>query len=277
MLQDLLPYLCTYVDCPFGDRLYGSRREWLEHENTMHRRIWVCRFHPSLTFTNQQSLEHHLRAEGHGFVNEEQIVEFASIAQSVVEDRRSQCPICRETTACIPQFAAHLAHHLERISTFSLPRISDNNDSSLASFKAASQTLSGQDSLSSISSNASWSGPAQDDSAYDSQQVPLKDEIVSWLSGPAYPDTKEDPRTPLNAVSFKAFSESKNYISWRDGRSPQRLVCCGLDQAQLVSDHTRCSVLVSSELMSPRHGSHRRLYMISKPKFVRRRPPSFST
>jgi hypothetical protein len=40
LMHDLRPYVCTYASCPDAGRLYGSRRQWLEHEGLVHRRMW---------------------------------------------------------------------------------------------------------------------------------------------------------------------------------------------------------------------------------------------
>ncbi|KAG9556097.1 hypothetical protein KCU71_g11693, partial [Aureobasidium melanogenum] len=136
ILQDLQPYLCTQVNCSSADRLYGSRREWLEHEEAQHRRVW-------------QAFEQHLRDEDHGNVTETQIKDFASIAQSTANDLREQCPICLEDATSIPQFSAHLAHHMERIAIFSIPRgLDDGGLMSLASFKAVPRSMSDRTSIS---------------------------------------------------------------------------------------------------------------------------------
>jgi len=201
----------------------------------MHRRVWSCRFHSSLVFTTKQNLERHLRDEDHGFINGEQIAEFANIAQSVIEDDRSQCPICLEVTACVPQFAAHLAHHLERIAVFSLPLLSDARDSSVASHKAAPQSIDDQDTLPSVLSDCSWFESAQDDSVHDVQKRRLGDKIVQWLLEFAYLDPQKVPLSLVNPPSLQSFLERSDISSWRNGSSPQWLICCSLDQTRLVS------------------------------------------
>lgn len=84
-----------------------------------------------------------MRGEDHDNVTEMQIKDFASIAQSTTKDFREQCPICLEDAASIHQFSAHLAQHLERIATFSIPRELDHGGSmSLASSRAVPRSMS---------------------------------------------------------------------------------------------------------------------------------------
>jgi len=238
ILQDLQPYSCTYLNCSSADRLYGSRREWLEHEESQHRKIWICRFHPSLTFPNQQVFEHHLRQQDRGHVTEAQIKDFASIAQSFAEDTRQTCPICLEETTSIPLFPAHLAHHLERIATFSLPREVDDEDStSLASFRAVPRSMSDRLSLDSDSSVLSSKNSVAGSHLEYIEQSSLEDDIVKWLDDICDFDLgpPEQPVGSLDAATLYAFQESPEYTSWYNGTSPGRLVCRAETNARKVS------------------------------------------
>ncbi|KAH0190076.1 hypothetical protein KCU99_g8652, partial [Aureobasidium melanogenum] len=269
ILQDLQPYSCIQINCSSADRLYGSRREWLEHEELQHRRIWVCRFHPSVWFSHQQAFEQHLRNEDHGNVTETQIKDFASIAQSTTNDLREQCPICLEDAASIPQFSAHLAHHLERIATFSIPRELDHEDStSLASSRAVPRSMSDRASISLESSPFSSKNSTEDidpnerillndnitgaspilqkadlttppsilkHDTYDSElpsQIhsgPMKDQIVGWLKRFADLVTPKITSPLLNSKKYQQFLGDSSFMSWYTGSLPRRILCYGLD------------------------------------------------
>lgn len=156
IVQDLQPYLCTYAGCHEGSRLYGSRQAWLDHEGRVHRKAWRCRDHADLEFKSQQSLEQHLRTRHSGSISEQQIADYAEISETTYEDDRKQCSLCLQDAKNIPNMANHLANHLERISTFSLPRyIDDEQETSVRSNRAISRDASSGGSWESGSFNVS--------------------------------------------------------------------------------------------------------------------------
>jgi hypothetical protein len=224
------------MNCSSTDRLYGSRREWLEHEEFQHRRLWVCRFHPSVPFSNQYDFEQHLRQQGHGKVTEAQIKDFASIAQSIAEDTRSKCPICSEDTAKIPQFPAHLAHHLERIATFALPREVDGRDStSLASFRAISRSMSDRTSINSDISVFPFQYSAKSSEHVSPERFIPKDEIIQWFNDISDCDLgpPQRPASSLDPDLQHAFQAE--YASLYDKESLARLLCRAKTDARRVS------------------------------------------
>ena len=60
---DLQPYICTFPDCPKSDELFGSQREWFNHEVQLHRREWYCDA-CSGSFSQKILLQEHIKA-GH--------------------------------------------------------------------------------------------------------------------------------------------------------------------------------------------------------------------
>jgi hypothetical protein len=203
----------------------------------------VCRFHPSVPFSNQHDFEQHLRQQGHGNVTDAQVKDFASIAQSIADDTRQKCPVCLEETASIPQFPAHLAHHLERIATFSIPREVDEEDTtSLTSFKAIPRSMSDRTSL-----DSEFSAFSSQDSATGSDHVIhertlLKDDILQWFNDISGCDLgpPQQSASSLDPAMLYAFLESPEYGSWYNMPSPRRLVCCAEVDAQKVSRRFRC-------------------------------------
>lgn len=156
VIQDLEPYTCTYVECSSGARLYGSRSDWLDHENKRHRSIWKCCYHTSLEFSTLQALKSHLQRD-HAFTGSE-TDELVSISQYPKDDDREECPICLESTEHIKNLPLHIANHMERIATFSLPRYMDpEDDTSIVSDKAVPESRSDQPSLESGSLGGSMS------------------------------------------------------------------------------------------------------------------------
>ena len=119
--MDLRPYVCTFLDCPTGDRLYGSQREWFDHEVQFHRREWyydVC----SESFLQKTSFEDHIRAKHPKLVTEGDFGFGAVISRC----ERAMvngivCPLCGiELT--FQALEKHLGLHLQEIALFALPR-----------------------------------------------------------------------------------------------------------------------------------------------------------
>ena len=229
----------------------------------------MCRFHPTTTFSNQHDFEQHLRQENHGHVTESQIKDFASIAQSFAEDVRPKCPICLEQSTSIPLFPAHLAHHLERIATFSIPRgIEDEDSTSLASFKAIPRSMSDRPS---INSNLSISSSQDSAARSRHEQSPLKDEIVQWFLAIGDCDLRPpaQPASSLDPALLYGLQESPEYTSWYDGSSPGRLVCRADTDARKVSHYVqRLNPWVYWKLTNTRQCSHLPYIIISSPESV---------
>jgi hypothetical protein len=122
ILHDLQPYICTYADCPESNRLYSSRRQWVEHENHSHRRIWRCYEHSTPLFYSPERLEAHLREDHANVLTETQIAGLIEVAETSVIDSRPLCPICLAAGPFAKGMENHLANHLERIAVFALPK-----------------------------------------------------------------------------------------------------------------------------------------------------------
>lgn len=122
VLHDLQPYVCTYQDCPEPSQLYRSRRQWVHHESSRHRRLYRCYEHPELLYKSLDRLKLHLQRDHASSLTNEQmdsLVEFSGVS---VSDERSHCPICFESAPFTKGLENHLAHHLERLAMFALPR-----------------------------------------------------------------------------------------------------------------------------------------------------------
>ena len=237
ILRDLSPYICTYVTCATPKRLYTSRREWLEHEDLQHRRAWFCRFHPLLQFPNQESLERHLHDEVHSGMSGDGIRDYASISQSVANDLRLKCPICLEQTSCISNFPAHLAHHMERIATFSLPKTLDEDEqASILSDKAIFDSRTGSSLGSEMRLELSEASNASLHSEVDGSflQIP----ISVWLAPDAFSKPSGRTSSNIDISLWRSFINGKDYRAWFAGNSLWRIYCCGSSHDRLVClDH----------------------------------------
>ena len=130
LLEDLQPYSCTYLDCKLHDQLYSSRTAWLSHEESFHRRAWICRDHPDSMFATRETYHAHLTNLHQSLTPEdmEAIIDLSVVAQ---EDTRGQCPFCLVSVAQLRRsqnLDKHIANHLERIACFAFPRNVDQNE-----------------------------------------------------------------------------------------------------------------------------------------------------
>ncbi|KAF1986004.1 A1pp-domain-containing protein [Aulographum hederae CBS 113979] len=121
LLQDLSPYVCTYRDCSDPDQLYRSRREWNDHEESVHRRLWRCPMHVDAVYRSANAMQEHL-VQDHTGITQSQIQDIVAMAQVSSTDTRETCPICFASSDSTGPFLVHLASHLERIATFALPK-----------------------------------------------------------------------------------------------------------------------------------------------------------
>ncbi|CAG7922744.1 unnamed protein product [Penicillium olsonii] len=125
--QDLQPYLCTYEDCPDGERMYPSRHVWLEHERLVHCRIWRCFEYTSYISKSRDGLLQHF-LDCHSGLDEQQAEVLLDIAEATVSDDRKACPFCFSIGPFIKGFQNHMAFHQEQFATFAIPRNIDNSD-----------------------------------------------------------------------------------------------------------------------------------------------------
>ncbi|KAM5347355.1 hypothetical protein ACJ41O_010360 [Fusarium nematophilum] len=125
VLHDLQPYVCTYKECSNSNELYRSRRQWLKHENSVHRRTWHCNEHPQAIFSAADGLKDHLSHE-HENLADAEIEELLSILAISHADDRDHCPVCLQKPPFQKGLTNHIANHMERIALFALPK--DHHD-----------------------------------------------------------------------------------------------------------------------------------------------------
>lgn len=137
ILQDLQPYVCTYADCASSEQLFRSRREWAEHEAN-HRKAWRCPEHSAAVYRTPSGLEAHLIQEHVDSFPKDQLTTIVKVGETTTIDERQKCPICHAPIDGeeLGDFHNHIAHHLERIATFALPKAT-NDDSDGASSAAS--------------------------------------------------------------------------------------------------------------------------------------------
>ncbi|KAH7051243.1 hypothetical protein B0J12DRAFT_536416, partial [Macrophomina phaseolina] len=131
VLQDLQPYVCTYKDCAASDQMFRSRREWLDHESSTHRRVWRCPGHPDAVYCSEEGLINHLDSSHDGSLGGMQVQQMIRLAEVSTNDTRQRCPIClisADDTGIAGNMNNHIANHLERLASFALPKFTDADE-----------------------------------------------------------------------------------------------------------------------------------------------------
>lgn len=139
LIHDLRPYICTYEDCKNPTQLYDSREDWVQHENSEHRKVWRCLDHSDQVFKNLQRYKRHLQEQhGESIRSEASSIRIIQASESASDIVGRACPICMVELDTTRAMESHIALHLERFARFSLPRsvINDEDGSNADSDRA---------------------------------------------------------------------------------------------------------------------------------------------
>ncbi|KAF5569138.1 kinase domain-containing protein [Fusarium pseudoanthophilum] len=120
-IHDLQPYHCTYEDCTDPNRVYGSRQDWIDHEN-QHRRVWHCHVHGE-EFETQPEYIQHLREAKDQHKPQDEFPEMIAAAVGSSKDPNRDCPFCPTDFVDVRTMQKHIRYHLERLSLYVLPDI----------------------------------------------------------------------------------------------------------------------------------------------------------
>ncbi|KAI9887960.1 MAG: hypothetical protein M1823_000217 [Watsoniomyces obsoletus] len=167
VFSDLRPYVCTDGDC--GLRLFSRRHEWFDHELELHRKEWFCDT-CQRSFERSKDYEEHLRRQHYKDLPENQLEALVEMSERPLEAIPvSACPLCDDWEESLinkqafpdtdpstatrvvtsRQFRNHLAHHLEQIALFALPKRHEEEIS-----EDSSQHDEGQDQVSAGAASA---------------------------------------------------------------------------------------------------------------------------
>ena len=119
VFQDLRPYICTFDNCiDTANTLYGSRREWFEHELAFHRREWHCKECNFETSREEEIVQHLEKIHSDVYKN------YVAAAMLKRCERPIQLPqeccICKKEVSS-NQIRKHLAKHMQQLALFVLP------------------------------------------------------------------------------------------------------------------------------------------------------------
>ena len=191
LVHDLRPYVCTYEHCSNPDQLYDRRADWVHHEDTHHRMSWTCPKHPHLDFSSPRDLQEHLNTQ---HTAEDAVLLKATSLGIIQNAAEPVCPICSTAIKLPSGYQDHVAVHLERLATFSLPRSTTTDEDDVGEGQSndadIDQVSRGED-FQLVSSLGSFPDPAEgfedeqadgDISGGDMDKISTTAEILSLLA-----------------------------------------------------------------------------------------------
>ena len=136
VFDDLRPYVCTFENCTLANHLFEKRHEWFRHELDVHRREWYCKICCRVSATKGE-FQNHLEVSHSDIVNTGNL-EIVMRSSEKVLDQHS-CVVCSGTYTT-DRLRSHLAHHLQQLSLFVLPRSEREGQSEAGSNNSRGQT-----------------------------------------------------------------------------------------------------------------------------------------
>ncbi|KAL4941135.1 hypothetical protein BDV06DRAFT_195167 [Aspergillus oleicola] len=152
VFSDLQSYICTHTDCQKPLTSFPTRALWAKHELEEHfsRLQWHC------SSCDRAGMAHddykkHLAHANDITVAEGTDLEFLAVPHSkqrtVADFENQSCPLCFKTSWQSGRaYATHLGQHMEEISLAVLPKIEDEESSSLSEFSSIVEEAAGSDS-----------------------------------------------------------------------------------------------------------------------------------
>ena len=139
---DLKPYVCTSLDCPKADELFGSRREWFNHEVQLHWREWYCDACSKL-FIQKTLFQEHIEKKHPELVTKGHLEAVISSYERATVNRII-CPLCGNEFT-VQTLEKHLGLHLQEVALFVLPDPGEGSSSESKSGKVDNSIGSSDD------------------------------------------------------------------------------------------------------------------------------------
>lgn len=140
MFEDLKSYVCTFPDCTMSERLFENRKEWYKHETQYHRLNWFCNTYGHPNFQNQIFFINHMFASHGAHLDEKKLITLRAMFQKPSKKRSGECNLCGVSAE---RLEIHVAHHLQQVSLFALPRANDAQGSGDAELDTQSSRVRG--------------------------------------------------------------------------------------------------------------------------------------
>lgn len=162
--------------------MFDKRDDWFQHERQSHNSEWACGQEGHSRYADQAEFLAHMSVNHSATVDAAQVSVFLSMFERPSSTPSGICSLCiREAK----NLKTHLAHHLEQIALFALPRENEvpemdseaNARGSIQTSKKSDQDDSGSEDL---RSQSEW--PVPHEEASDNTEIGLNDEIVDQVN-----------------------------------------------------------------------------------------------
>ncbi|KKP00179.1 hypothetical protein THAR02_07703 [Trichoderma harzianum] len=127
LARDVLPYTCIIADCPYPDRLYIDRSDWMAHVQNDHPPRWEClpcrnvKEMPLLFASVDEFLKHTKQDHGDS-ISEDLYSTLVDASTRPAPFEMTQCPLCdQEGQMDSKELIDHIAEHVHSFSLRSLP------------------------------------------------------------------------------------------------------------------------------------------------------------
>lgn len=123
-----------------SEHLFENRKKWYKHETQYHRLDWSCNTYDHPDFQSQIHFIEHMTTSHGAHLDEKKLITLRSVFQKPSKMRSGECNLCGVSAE---RLGTHVAHHLQQISLFALPRANDTQGSGGAEFDTQSSRLRG--------------------------------------------------------------------------------------------------------------------------------------
>jgi hypothetical protein len=117
--------MCTFGGCTQSYRTYGSRDDWQDHENSVHRisAVWICH-DCDKTFSLAEFFKDHIRSVHRESFSEQHLDAITKMCRTVRTDDkpRRNCILCGVKMNTKQDEFEHLTVHLLDLGLFAFPR-----------------------------------------------------------------------------------------------------------------------------------------------------------
>jgi len=119
---DLKPYVCTFESCHRGDKAFGTRKEWFQHELDFHRSqtVWSCGMCRK-TFKTEKDFVGHLKSSLRDFDSQNLALILENCKRYSQDDLKARCPLCGVICGGMWDLEDHLGRHLEKYALGAVP------------------------------------------------------------------------------------------------------------------------------------------------------------
>ncbi|KAI0505729.1 hypothetical protein F5B22DRAFT_494797 [Xylaria bambusicola] len=130
VIADLRPYTCVELDCLTPEQQYTRRRDWLEHLDQKHCRVFRCPYScQEAEFDTRSQLERHLRSLHQQMSSQKDLSFMISLCErSMPWPEEAKCPLCQHTLYSKGEYARHVGRHQTELALFALPRNEDDEE-----------------------------------------------------------------------------------------------------------------------------------------------------